>query len=165
MSNLDKNIIITPNNGSSTADPNIVFTGGNTTVANSINMTMYASGTLSWDGTAGQLFSISNSLTGTIFSVNDISGIPSITVNSLGNIVLAQYSGNVTVGAAQGQAGNVLSVAGNLYTFGNSYVAQNQYVTGNIVAYGSNDLFGGKVGVGTTSVSYTHLTLPTNREV
>jgi len=153
MANTDKNIIITPSIGSSTADPTIVFTGGNTTVANSINMAMYASGTLSWSGTAGQLFSITNSLTGTIFAVNDISGIPSITVNSLGNIVLAQYNGNVTIGASQGQASNVLSVAGNLYATGNSYVAQNQYITGNIVVLGSNDLFNGKVGIGTSTIT------------
>jgi Chaperone of endosialidase len=151
MANTDKNIVITPNIGSSTANPNIVFTGGNTSVANSINMTMYASGTLSWDGTAGQLFSITNSLTGTIFSINDVSGIPSMTVNSLGNIVLAQYGGNVTIGSALGQTSNLLSVTGNVYVSGNSYVAQNHFVSGNVAAYGSNNLFGSKVGIGTSS--------------
>ena len=57
------------------------------------------SGTLSWEGSAGQLFSIVNNLsTGSIFSVNDVSGIPSIDVNADGTIILASYSGNVGVG-------------------------------------------------------------------
>ena len=59
---------------------------------------MYNGGTLSFDGTAGQLFSITDSLSGSIFSVNDISGIPSIEVFANGEIRLAQYSGNVEIG-------------------------------------------------------------------
>jgi hypothetical protein len=57
------------------------------------------SGTLSWEGSAGQLFSITNNLTtGSIFSVNDVSGIPSIDVNADGTIQLAPYGGNIGVG-------------------------------------------------------------------
>lgn len=57
------------------------------------------SGTLSWEGSAGQLFSITNNLTsGSIFSVNDVSGIPSIDVDADGTIQLAVYGGNVGVG-------------------------------------------------------------------
>ena len=92
MSNLDKNIIITPNVGSSTDDPKIVFSAANT-AANAQNITMRAyttsNGTLSFEGSAGQLFSVTNQLTGTIFSVNDISGIPSIQVQDTGQIQLA----------------------------------------------------------------------------
>ena len=56
-------------------------------------------GTLSWEGTAGQLFSITNNLTsGSIFSVNDVSGIPSIDVDANGTIELAPFGGNVGVG-------------------------------------------------------------------
>jgi hypothetical protein len=57
------------------------------------------SGTLSWEGSAGQLFSITNNLTsGSIFSVNDVSGIPSIDVDADGTIELASFGGNVGVG-------------------------------------------------------------------
>ena len=57
------------------------------------------SGTLSWEGSAGQLFSITNNLTtGSIFSVNDVSGIPSIDVNANGTIQLGPYGGNIGVG-------------------------------------------------------------------
>jgi hypothetical protein len=57
------------------------------------------SGTLSFEGSAGQLFSITNNLTsGSIFSVNDVSGIPSIDVDANGTIQLAPYGGNIGVG-------------------------------------------------------------------
>ena len=56
-------------------------------------------GTLSWEGSAGQLFSITNNLTsGSIFSVNDVSGIPSIDVNANGTINLGAYGGFVGIG-------------------------------------------------------------------
>jgi hypothetical protein len=96
----DKNIVITPNISAS-ADPKIVFSGADaSTAAQNITMTAYptANGTLSFDGSAGQLFSITNSLSGTIFSVNDVSGIPSIEVLDTGTIKLAQYGGNVGIG-------------------------------------------------------------------
>jgi hypothetical protein len=56
-------------------------------------------GTLSWEGSAGQLFSITNNLTsGSIFSVNDVSGIPSIDVDANGTVEIAPYAGNLGVG-------------------------------------------------------------------
>lgn len=102
MANTDKNIVITPNIGS-TSDPKIVFSGADaSTAAQNITLTTYplSSGTLSFDGSAGQLFSITNSLSGTLFSVNDVSGIPSIEVLDTGAIKLAQYGGNVGIGLA-----------------------------------------------------------------
>ena len=71
----DKNIVITPNNGAA-LNPKIVFSGADaSTIAQNITITALPtnSGTLSFDGSSGQLFSITNSFTGTIFSVNDIS--------------------------------------------------------------------------------------------
>lgn len=99
MANTYKNIVITPNIGSSTDDPKIVFSGANNTVNTDITLRVYptSNGTLSFEGSAGQLFSITNELTNSIFSVNDVSGIPSIDVNANGDIFLAPYSGNVTV--------------------------------------------------------------------
>jgi hypothetical protein len=56
-------------------------------------------GTLSWEGTAGQLFSITNNLTSdSIFSVNDVSGIPSIDVDANGIVSLGAYGGNIGIG-------------------------------------------------------------------
>ena len=128
MSNLDKNIVITPGVGSSTDDPKIVFSAANTT-ANAQNITMRAyptsNGTLSVEGSAGQLFSITNQLTGTLFSVNDISGIPSIQVQDTGQIQLAPFGGYVTVSA---------NVASNSNTTGSIQVLGGIGVRGNVYA-------------------------------
>jgi hypothetical protein len=55
---------------------------------------------LSFEGSAGQLFSITNSMSGTIFSVNDVSGVPSIEVLDTGIIRLAQFGGFVAFGVS-----------------------------------------------------------------
>ena len=98
MANSDKNILITPNVGAATGTlPTILFRGADNVP---ITMRVLDNGTLSYEGTAGQLFSISDGLTGTIFSVNDISGIPSIEVLDTGLIKLNQYNGQTVVGGA-----------------------------------------------------------------
>lgn len=102
MALADRNIVITPNVGGA-SDPKIVFSGADSiTAAQNITLTAYptSGGTLSFDGSAGQLFSIVNSLSGTLFSVNDISGIPSIEVLDSGIVKLAQYSGSVGIGTS-----------------------------------------------------------------
>lgn len=101
-----KNIVITPNIGSATNDPTIQFSGGNTSVNTDITLKVYptSNGTLSFEGSAGQLFSITNDLTGSIFSVNDVSGIPSIDVYADGTIELAPYGGNVAIGTTTASA-------------------------------------------------------------
>ena len=101
MANTYKNIVITPNTGSSTGDPTVVFSGGNTTVNTDITLRVYpdSTGTLSFEGSAGQLFSITNDLTGSLFSVNDVSGIPLIEVNVTSQqITFGEFYGNVGIG-------------------------------------------------------------------
>jgi hypothetical protein len=66
-------------------------------------------------GTAGQLFSISDTFTGTIFSANDISGIPSIEVLDTGLVKLAQYNGQVTISTGTAVSGSGLSVWTSTY--------------------------------------------------
>lgn len=102
MALTDKDIVITPNKGQ-TADPQIVFSGADTsTAAQNITLQIYPTnnGTLSFEGSAGQLFSISNTSTGTIFAVNDVSGIPSLEIQDDGDIILAPFSGNVSIGTS-----------------------------------------------------------------
>ena len=98
MANSDKNILITPSTSSATGIyPSIKMTGfGNTP----ITLSVLDDNSLSFSGSAGQLFSISNSLTGSIFSVNDISGIPSIEVLDTGLIKLNQYNGQMVIGSS-----------------------------------------------------------------
>lgn len=114
MANSDKDIVIRPNRGAS-SDPAITFSGANASVgAQTIFANVYPTSncTISFEGSAGQLFSITNTLTGTLFSVNDVSGIPSIEVLDSGLIKLAQYGGNVGIGTSSVTAGFRLQVRG-----------------------------------------------------
>lgn len=116
MANSDKNIVITPNTSQS-ADPQIVFSGADaSTGPQNITIRAYPtnSGTLSFEGSAGQLFSVNNATTGTIFSANDVSGIPSIEVIDTGLVKLAQYGGNVLIGTGTDNATDRLQVNGNI---------------------------------------------------
>lgn len=101
MAHTDKNIVITPHSGNTTNDPRITFSGANASVtAQTVTLFAYPTtgGTISIEGTPGQLFSVTNNLKGTIFAVSDISGIPSIEVLDNGLVELAQYNGNVLIG-------------------------------------------------------------------
>jgi hypothetical protein len=95
-----KDIVITPSRGDANNDPVIKFSAGDATSNLDMNVRFYATsnGTMSFEGTSGQLFSVTNDLTGTIFSVNDISGIPSIEVDANGKISMAHFGGNVGIG-------------------------------------------------------------------
>jgi len=101
MALTDKDILITPNTGSSSDDPKIEYVGADSSANDTITVETQFDGsisTLSFEGSAGQLFSVSNDLSGTLFAVNDGSGIPSIEVDSDGEIRLAEFSGNVGIG-------------------------------------------------------------------
>jgi hypothetical protein len=97
MANSDKNIVITPNINQA-AQPSVVFKGqGNVPITLKVLDDSY--GTLSFEGSAGQLFSINNNLTsGVIFAVNDVSGIPQIDVNANGTIRIGPFGGQVGIG-------------------------------------------------------------------
>ena len=77
--------------------PNIEFKESDAGTAITAAMTD-STGTLSFDGSAGQLFSITNSLTGTLFAVNDISGVPSLEIDDQGIVKIAEFNGKLIVG-------------------------------------------------------------------
>ena len=103
-----------------------------------------ATSALDIQGSEGQLFSVTNNLTsGSIFSVNDVSGIPSIDVDADGTIQLAPFgaSENVGVGTTNPQA--KLDVVGD--------------ITANYVTIGS-----AAVGLTTTDQTAIHTGLSTS---
>lgn len=88
------------------------------TGVSTLHVVMLDNGMLSITGVSGQLFSIVDSLSGTIFGVNDISGMPSIEVDDTGVIRLAQYAGNVLLGTAVDNGTDKLQVAGTISAIG-----------------------------------------------
>lgn len=143
----DKNILITPNIGN-TADPKIVFSGADaSTAAQNITLQVLPTnnGTLSFEGSAGQLFSIQNSLSGTIFSVNDISGIPSIEVLDTGEVKLAAYNGFVSINnstAATSTTTGALIVTGGVGIGGKLYATEIYEGTARVITSGNINSFG-----------------------
>ena len=137
-------IIINPNRDDSN-DPNIEFVGNSGVSGSGIYLNVLDDGTLSFEGTAGQLFSITDSLTGTIFSVNDISGIPSIEVDDDGTIRFAEFTGNVLIGTNTDDGSNRLQVSGN------AAIAGNLNVDGNTLTVDSTL---NRVGVQNSSPAY-----------
>ena len=144
MANTYKNIVITPNRDTAAnVVPLIRFSGGDGTSNTDINVRVYttSNGTLSFEGSAGQLFSITNDLSNVIFSVNDVSGIPSLEIDSNGKITLAQYGGNVGIGTATplhkldvaggANISSYLTVAGSV-GIGNTAPTANLQVSGNV---------------------------------
>lgn len=94
---MPQDLVITPNKGSTTSGAQIAFTGYSG--ASSIYLKVLPDSSLSFEGSAGQLFSITDNLSsGTIFSVNDITGIPSLDVNANGLVRVAPYAGFTAVG-------------------------------------------------------------------
>ena len=105
------------------------------------------SGTISWEGSAGQLFSITNNLTsGSIFSVNDVSGIPSIDVNADGTVTIATYGGNLGIGTTNPT--HKLHVLGDVRITGILTVG-----TGSITLNGSTNTISGITTINTTSIN------------
>jgi hypothetical protein len=95
-------------------------------------------------GTSGQLFSVSDTFTGTIFAASDISGIPSIEVLDTGLVKLAQYNGTVAVSTATAIGTNGMAVWTSTYILslgvgtGGSGVSGEIRATNEITAYYSD---------------------------
>ena len=87
-------IVITPNRGT-TSNPKIDFTG---TSAGTIKLEVLADGSIAWNGANGSLFSIADSLSGSLMSVNDISGLPAFEVFSDNRVIVGQFGAKLGIG-------------------------------------------------------------------
>lgn len=154
----DRNIVITPNRGSS-SEPQIRFTGANTATSATIVLKIYNSSTvgqLSIEGNAGQLFSIVDSLSGSLFSVNDVSGLPSIEVFDTGEVRFAQFSGYVNIAntaSATSTATGALRVRGGVGIGGDLY-ARNIYSSGTLLGASSTTATQVQTQLRTTSADH-----------
>lgn len=85
---MPNNILITPGSAS------IQFSGS---AANTIRLEVEASGSIAFYGNSGSLFGISDSLSGSLMNVNDISGLPILEVFSDDRVVMGSFNRNTLV--------------------------------------------------------------------
>ena len=111
-----------------------------------INLTNYATGNLNRftiDGSQGRLFLIDDQLSGSLFSVNTIAGLPVVEAFSDNTITLGQYGKYdlIVTGNSVGIGGLPNTGTQKLYVSGNLHVSGNIYLSGNAVMTGSNASF------------------------
>ena len=136
MANIDKNIRITTSRNKATL-PNIVFTGSSAGTS-VLTLEVRDDNSIAFTGTDGDVFSLDYDLsTGTIWSVNDKSGVPLLRSSFNGLIGLAEFGG--TVGIGQTNPLYKLDVKGQV---GFASTNDNTYsvLIDNVSAAGSNSL-------------------------
>lgn len=96
MANEDKDIVIDPNEGSTTENPKIVFTSANSSTGPreiTLEATSGNNGSISFNSQSKQLFGITNSLDGTVFAISDDAGMPYFDVRDDGEVNVASTAG------------------------------------------------------------------------
>ena len=133
-------IVITPNRGGA-ANPNIAFTG---TSAGTISLQVLPQGQVAFQGNTGQLFNITDALSGSLFSVNDTSGLPTLEVFSNDTIVMGKYGTNAlvvngaNVGVNTPTPTYTLTVSGTIQASGNVGAYSDERVKTNWRGLGDN---------------------------
>lgn len=136
MANSDKNIRITTSKNKATF-PNIVFTGS-AAGSSVVTLEILDDNTLSFTSNEGQVFALDNNLTvGTIWSVNDVSGIPLLRASAGATIGIAEYGGRVGVGTINPVGSHKMTVTGGA-AFGTSVDTGMQFVLNANAVKGSN---------------------------
>ena len=99
-------------------------------------------GKISFTGSAGQLLSIANNLTsGSIFSVDDVTGIPSFDVNADGTVLISPIGTTEYVGVGKTDPQEKLDIKGNVLIDGNLGIGKtNGASNGSLKIY--NSIFG-----------------------
>ena len=114
------NILITP------ASASIQFSGS---AANTIRLVVEDSGSVAFYGDSGSLFGISDSLSGSLMSVNDISGFPILEVTSDDTVTMGTWNQNTlvvtgsNVGIGTATPTQKLSVSGDVGVSGTLSIA------------------------------------------
>jgi hypothetical protein len=127
------------------------------------NLSVKGTGTvLDIQGTQGQLFSITDSLTGDIFAVSDISGVPILNVNSSGAITIdgtltsnGQITGTELEGTSLDINGNA-DISGNITNAGwTGDVIASAYLDADTAHLSASQTFTGKKTINTRQFKKT----------
>ena len=144
---MPNNILITPGSAS------IQFSGS---AANTIRLQVEASGSIAFYGNSGSLFGITDSLSGSLMSVNDISGLPILEVFSDDRIVMGTFNKNILVvtgsriGIGKSAPTSLLDISGSVTITGS--ITYNSGGVSNLSAL-SMAVSGTITASGTTSVT------------
>lgn len=141
-------IVITPNRGSTSVNAKIDFTGAST-ASSQIRLEVLPDNSLSFVGTAGSLFSIADSVTGSLMSVNDASGLPILEVFDTDKVVMGQYNQNTlvvngtNVGIGTGSPTDKLTIS-NGNNAGLRFTGSNATITSassNLIGVAANNIY------------------------
>lgn len=110
MTDFNKNILITPNKGQ-LDDPIITFVGKNNTT---IKLKVLDNGTLSFEGSNGQIVGITDTLNGTVFAVKNTNGVPVLEINNDGLLKLSEFANNILIGTNIDNAVDKLQINGSI---------------------------------------------------
>ena len=127
-------IIITPNRGSSNA-PTIQFSGS-VNASSSIRLEVLPEGQVAFLGKSGSLFSIADSMIGSLMAVSDISGFPILEVFSDDKVIMGKYNTNTLVvtgsriGVGKSNPSVALDVSGSMTVTGSALITGTLGVTG-----------------------------------
>lgn len=91
---MPSDILIIPNRNSTSTAPVIQFSGS---AVSNIRLEVLSSGSIAFLGNSGSLFSITDVLTGSLYAVSDISGLPILEVFSDDRVVMGRYNTNALV--------------------------------------------------------------------
>lgn len=162
MAYTDRNILITPNIGSSTAEPIIKFTGGAAASSASTYIRVLDNGAQAWEGLSGQLQSVIDSMSGNIYTIADTSGIPSLIVQATGQVQIAPYQGVTYVGSYTAPTQSTttgtgsLVVAGGIGISGNLNIGGSFALSANLAIGGSQSTYGLNISTTTNVAVYAY---------
>ena len=161
MALTDRNIVITPQGplGSGASEPAIRFTGGNAATSASTYIRVLDDGTVAFEGSAGQYWNVQNNLSGTIYSINDKSGIPSLTIADSGAVNIAKYQGIVYLGnntASTNTLTGALQVLGGVGVSGNLNIGGSFAMNANLGVGGAGATYGITVSTTTNVAGYLY---------
>lgn len=124
-------ILIVPNRNSTTINPNIQFSGS---AVNTIRLEAQPSGSVAFVGNSGSLFSIVDSMSGSLMAVSDVSGLPILEVFSDDRVVMGKFNSNTLVvtgsrvGVGKSTPNATLDVNGNTIITGSLTITGSQYI-------------------------------------
>ena len=162
----DRNIVITPSGplGAGSTEATIRFTGANptnglvgTSTSASTFIRVLDDGSISFEGSTGQIKAIVNSVTGNIYSVTDKSGIPSLQITDAGTVNIAKYQGVVYLGnntASSNTTTGALQVLGGVGVSGNLNIGGSFAMNANLGVGGAGSTYGITVSTTTNVAGY-----------